>query len=606
MEHSITNLRSIYWDNQIYRYPLPYLKAQTTGSRVQEWPGNFLPPINTGWHILPNMLWGHLASPRQWWEMVQKFEAISVTGVTMKIFNPIPIQTAISFQGTNTFPAFNNTVYSLTYTDDLYETPWFDWTADVYANNKPINMYYEFNPAFKEGLVPNSVNQKFPQANDIADSMKKLEQREDIYPKQYFSMITQNTPSSVQNLTYRRQFLPIYWYTYPFPQYERVPAMDAWRHTLSWWESAWFDPSGTFWDPLNRPDNLGELRPGKNMISFSWNVHPSDQGIWFNTDRIALLTPYPRPRPLQIPRPTLNRVDNPQVCNPITPGPPTSAFDFLKRYGLVTDNEPLQIPSEVMAPETHTGLPDWRKFPIVPTRWFLKEIEESNPWINTTIEKIYYRDSPSNCPQIQPQTGTGIKKGDVQITAPMENARLPGTEYEMYKYPPTQWFIKGVPLYDDGDKQIPVQFQAFMLSTVHVLGKPRKSALYAPSWGPYIPQDLYSVNMDTPFGENYIRGRSGGARRTWLNPDEPRPVRNVPLKDIYIWKDYGGGDEVPTNIPVNPESQCIVEPANESYARTEWPRRSVVANSDRGITVTLFSNEEDAHQEGVSGQEKLD
>lgn len=570
--HSISNLRSIYITNEPYRYPLPYLKKH-----MDEWSqtGDFLQPINTGWHILPNLLWGHLATPRQWWEMVQKFQAISVQSITTRLFNPIPIQTALSFQGTNTFPAFNNTVYAMTYTDDIYETPWFPWSFNIYPG--PINMFYEWNPAFKEGLIYKQRTDKYDIANDCAKDRNQLETNTERYPKWYPTQITANMPASYPKDTYRRQQLPIYWYHIPFPQYGRFSKMTNWNELLTYFEESFIDPSGTFWDPLNRPDHIGELRPGKNMVEYSWHVADTDQGIWFNTDRLAFPPPYSRPRPLQVPEGRLNRTASPRPVDPITPGKKIEHYKFLYNCGLLKQGDDRTVPEEEMAPEGMTGLPNWRQFPVVPMRWFQKEIQQSNPWAYEDIQKTYYRETVSGCPQVSPTPGTGVKKGDVNIQGPLEDIKFVGTEYEMYKYPPTQWFIKGVPLYDAQENHIKVEMQMFMMTTVTVLGKPRKSAIYGPTWGPINNQDLYSINMDTTFGENYIRGRSAGARRTWYDPENPRPTTMPNMYDIQLFPGDGGDQQ---RFPYDAKFQCIHNPATGVAHTLAWPKLSKYANAD--------------------------
>nr|QTE03878.1 MAG: VP1 [Turdus pallidus Chaphamaparvovirus] len=570
-EHSISNLRAIYITNMPYRYPLPWM-CKESGGEGRAHNQSYMPAINTGWHILPNLLWGHLASPRQWWDMVFRFEAISVKSISTKLFNPIPIQTALSFQGTNTFPAFNNTVYAMGYTDDIYETPWFPWHTPFYPG--PHDMYYEWNPAFKEGLIPVKRSDKYDPDIIGAKSREELEGKPHNFPVEFPSQITQNKPSCYLQDVYRRQQLPTYWYHMPYCQYPKKEVVTAgWKGILTYFEEAWLDTSGAFWDPLNRPSELKELRPGKNMIEYSWSAHPSDEGIWFNTDRIAFLPPYPRPRPLQPPSGSLNMKGMPQWINPIGPGRPLNRYEHLKQMGLLKPGEAQTVSEDIMAPESHIGLPNWRDFPVVPMRWFLKEIQQSNPWAYENMHQIYYQNpSVSNCPR--PSTSaSGTKKGDAEIVGPPENTKFPGTEYEMYKYPPTQWFIKGVPLYDDKEQHIPVEMQMFMHTTVTVLGKPRQSALYAPSWGPINNQDLYSVNMDTAFGENYIRGRSGGARRTWFNPEEPRAERNVPYASTVLYPNETMQSD-PVAFPVHAQTQCTILPNTDAYNEPKYPRKA--------------------------------
>nr|QTE03852.1 MAG: VP1 [Luscinia cyane Chaphamaparvovirus] len=586
-DYTIDTLRSIYFTNQPYRYPNPWYKKQRASEGNA--PGSFGPAINTGWHIIPNMLWGHMCSPRQWWEMMIKFEAITVTGITCRIFNPIPIQTALSFQGTNTFPAFNNTVYALGYTDDLYETPWFDWHGYPYNGTDQIYIFYEYNPAYKEGLIPKRRTDKYTNPGDCAESQEQLFSQEHKFPSHYYTQLTPNNPGALQSADdkYRRIFLPIYWYHNPYCQYaKRSSVTQNWRQLMSQWEEAWLDPSGAFWDPLNRPKELKELRPGKNMIEYGWSVHPSDEGIWFNTDRVAFPTPYPRPRPLQIPSGAWNKTSIQRPVDPIGPNVTVIKHKDLVNRGLLNYGEQATTTGDMMCPEQHMGNPSWRDFPVVPTRWFLKEMQQSNQHTYMNIKKYYYRGPVSGCPDPSPSHASGLKMGDAQIIGPQEDIKFPGTEYEMYKYPPTQWFLKAIPLYDDKENHIPVEMQAFMHITVTVKGKERRSSIYAPTWGPIPPMDLYSVNMDTNFGENYMRGRSGGARRTWMDPKDTRPTRSVDPMDISLYPRDGKAD-AQIVYPYHAQTQCIIDPNADNVELEQVPSRAKYAIKDNMREVSV-------------------
>lgn len=526
-DFTISTLRSVYITNEPYQYPIPFLQRGSTSKGDS--PGSFGTAISTGWHIVPNLLWGHVCSPKQWWEMVLKFEAIKVNSIKCRFFNPIPIQTAVSFQGTSTFPAFNNTVYALGYNDDLYETPWFNWWSKPFvASNKKVDMFYEYNPAYKEGTIPQPVDKPFEYCNEALDTRKQYDTPSTgvfQHPEQWTTKTYQaSTNNMVQSLKYRRVFLPIYWYHFPFKQFH-----NSGNATLNWlqlntdFEYAYNDISGAFWDPLNRPDDLMELRPGKNMIEFSWSTHEVDSNIWFNTDRIASLTPYGRPRPTDVDPGVWNMPLRVRMIDPRGPGNSVHRWGHLKQFGLVKNGEALTVPMVQMAPEGQMTIPSWRRWPVVPSRWFYKELQQQNPYVyQNMVTRIYAKDV-SGCPDPTAGTGAGTTAGDAQITGPYQDIKFPGTEYEQHKYPPTQWFLKTVPLFDNAENRISVEMQMWMHITVNITGKSRRSALYAPSWGPVLPMDLYSVNMDTNFGENYMRVRSGGARRTWYDPSEGPP-----------------------------------------------------------------------------------
>lgn len=397
---TFTNTYMTYISNNPYQYP-----DDTHGLSIHR-------PlmINTGWHVIPNMLWKHFVTPKQWYEFTIKYEAYHVDGYSITLFNMVPMTTQLAIQGTNTFTAFNNTIYAIGYQDTLYETNWHDWPYDEDHTDTTMNLFWKEGWGYKGGTS-----------------------------------------------THRRLEWPLYEYK---TCSNRVHSGNTFGTSMLTPGKTW---TGLCWDPFNRPDHLMELRPGKNAITYKWECHPTDANKWFNIDEIASWYP-------QIP-------DMPFNAEKGNPG----TFKLSE----TETPDPMQSSADYTQPNTYynPSVANLMGKPIVPMQWWWQEISKS------IVE------TPT------------IKKP----------AMWPGTEYECYKYGPTQCFIKMIPLFNEEGTHLSATANICCKISLHLTCKPRRSAIYAPTWGPLPPAIYGAKTNDTWYYGSYIRYRTGGARRTWTS-----------------------------------------------------------------------------------------
>lgn len=426
-----------YWNNSPYIYP------SSIYSQL-----NNVTNFNTGWHVLPTMLWKHFISPRQWYELAINYEAYHVEGYTATLYNPIPITQNLAIQGTSTFSAFNNTIYTLGAQDILYETSYHNWWTD------PI--WSRFYVAYKEGVI---------RTGQEAAPNTRL-----VLPTYLWE-----TPSTapVDNTTWAWDAVP--------PAYPT--AGTTWPDTGQGNKVSF--GSGVFWDPLTDPDSIMELRPGKNSMTFNWSAHGCDESIWYNIDQLAKLLPYVPEGPWTDRTSTTGNTSEygpggTRIPNPIFQDPmPQSSFT----------STATETAEKYKGQFAEYSMPNLLNLPVVPIQWF---------WIE--LEKNLIETKDTTKPQLN----------------------WPGTEYAAYKYPPTQCFVKGIPLYDENNTLISTTTQGCLRVTLHLKVKKRRSRYFAPTWGP-MSWEMTSM-IQSPFVLSTVRYRTAGARRGWQSKTDTTPT----------------------------------------------------------------------------------
>nr|QKE54880.1 MAG: capsid protein [Parvoviridae sp.]QKE54884.1 MAG: capsid protein [Parvoviridae sp.] len=493
---TISNTYMAYIKNQPYIYP-PDNDAEQNAVK-----------INTGWHIIPAILWKHFVNPRQFAELIIKYQSYKVDGIKIKVYNMIPMTTQLAIQSTTIFTSFNNTVYGLGYTDNHYETSWYNWfnyddsdqlnllCKEGLMTNYGKNTKRRFVLPIYEWQIPNarahSIN-TYNNANDIGNNLGNAnkQSRNPVFP----TGTTQNADNTLkpQQTDYNRR------------------------------------PTGLLWDPLNKPSDIMELRPGKNMMSFGWSVHPSDAHLWFNLDTMAWWYPYTPEGPYHVNRGRPGQGSYEPYCDP---------DKLAQRY-------------EYNPHVNDYTIPNFANLPVVPSAWWWQEMGTSI-YQGPTFDRIRYLDMLYR-----------------------------GTEKEQALYPPTQFFLKMIPLFDENGTHIELSSQIVIQTELILSCKVRQSAYYAPTWGPFNWHKLYSARAaDRFFEPATIRYRTAGMRRTWQNMQQRTRnshPRTTPLDDNTENPDGEGVDQTRRYRPYRPMRRSATpsappmetEPEDPAYQRLD-------------------------------------
>lgn len=110
---------------------------------------------NTGYHRIPNQVWGNYLHYGQWYDMMANNSAFCVKSVSCTVSNMIPLTEQSAIQGNATFTTFNNTIYAICYDDVYYETEFEEEVSPqetlFYREGKITNARYML-PTYKHGI----------------------------------------------------------------------------------------------------------------------------------------------------------------------------------------------------------------------------------------------------------------------------------------------------------------------------------------------------------------------------------------------------------------------------------------------------------------------
>nr|WCD44335.1 MAG: capsid protein [Duck parvovirus] len=443
-EYDITNVYMAYLDNEPMIYPS--LDEHTILAI-----NNNKRDIPTGWHILPNLLWRHFCKPKQWYNMLVNYESYAIKGMQFTLFNSIPITNNLSIQRTSLFAAFNNCIYANTYTDKFYETSWHPWYEQSGSQRDNLNLLY------KEGVFYTGTSTSTTDTSGYSIQLYKFPQyywRRQYVVTEFNNMWSQGKEGSAGVFD-----------TYNAAAQQQQPI-----------------PAGLVWDPYERPEDIGELRAGKNAVTFEWEPMPCDYNKEFLLDRIMEYSTWTSAGPY-IGSQRIGTAKKFKDMDPET----VMTYGAHARNTETISNLPEDSGRPVQIYEDYS-IPNWSFCPIVPNVWAWHEIKNSIADIK--LDKAYQKIDKYWC----------------------------GTEGEQYKYPPYQMFVKGIPIYDASNSLIRTSTQISVKVTLKLQCRKRRSAYFCPTWGPFSGDQLYYHNPHKLiYQENYIRYKTAGVRRTWQN-----------------------------------------------------------------------------------------
>ncbi|QBJ04595.1 VP1/VP2 [Tasmanian devil-associated chapparvovirus 6] len=203
----------------------------------------------TGWQILPQFLFKHFLTPKQWADFVIKHSTIKVLGYKTTLFNMIPMATQLNFQNTQAFTAFNNCIYGWVYQDNALEASYHNWW----------DASWKMNLAWKEGATYFTSEGKTPTRFKLPKYNWRPPQTEESNPNSQ-----SNTCEADAGMVVGTKY----------------PGQSVWPYKLEKNSEFLNWPSGIFWDPLNNAGDLLEIRPGKNAVTVSWtNPDPKEYNL---------------------------------------------------------------------------------------------------------------------------------------------------------------------------------------------------------------------------------------------------------------------------------------------------------------------------------------
>lgn len=479
--HTFRNVYMGYLENNPYHYPSIDVQHVDASKALHEY-------IWTGWQIFPNFLWRHVCTPAQWCWLQTSAEEICLKGVSLTLYNPIPITSNLSINRTSTFAAFNNCVYGMFYEDNLYETDWFLW--------QQLPEEQELCLAHREGLIWTG--------DDTNTGV--------------------NTPGPPA-YTQKKYIWPQYRWRRPLT---RTDFDAVWSQGLTGQAGVYnvysgddqiIVPSGLFWDPLNRPEEIRELRAGKNSIKMTWNVQSIDEGKWQNLDFLAAYSAWTVPgpycgvgRPLQYKRSVMH--DPERACT----------------YGLAQKNKSGSLGTDNDQEKFYQDytVPNYAYLPLFPPTWFWQEIKSTvidiipEQFLNNTAN---YRTDP-------------WKKADKY---------WPGPEATSYTHSIPQWFGKGIPIFDENDARIKTLTHLSACIELHFEYKKRRTAYYGCTWGPISGEQMYYISPERLiYQPNMIKYKTAGRRLPWQN-------MNTYNTTLMEGAGHGGGGEAKSH----PREDCF-------------------------------------------------
>lgn len=519
---AFSNSYMCYVENQPYKYPSIDVETVLENHTVDS------TYTDTGYHIIPNFLWRHVIIPRQWAELVMGAESYCIKSIEGIAYNPIPITTTLAIQRVNQFSAFNNCTYAMTYTDDKYETQWYKWLE--------LPRYKQLHLAHKEGVIWTGT-QAETGAGGAVDYVPYR------YSWPFYKWKRPQTRTVIDNVWSQGKIGQAGVFDNDTRSGQEVEHVRAY-------------PGGIFWDPLNCPSEIGELRAGKNSISFRWEPTGSDADKYFNLDCIASFAEWTADGPYC-------GVGRPGTWKQTGAMDPDTACTFGLAQKTVYGSSGTAVPDY-----WDYTIPNYYNMPIVPTHWFWNEIGSS------IID--------SGCQGDVANNGNNFTQF---FEWRKSNKYYPGTEWEAAEHPPCQWFMKGIPLYDAQNQLIRTTTQISFQIKITLGIKKRRSAYFAATHGPWSGDQLYyHTNQRGIFQPNVIRYRTGGRRRTWQN-------LNAQLK-------IGSGQQNVnfTNLKKHPRIDPYWWPVEQSQQSNLWyESRHAPAGMPDGTVGTQGRREEYKH-----------